>query len=76
MKFDFYDHDTSHRFSYILRSLKAESGRALYDDSFEQWLWAEYEIKQLHDNENFPDHLTGVEMSEETYTMILIKVNA
>jgi len=65
--------DAPVRWSLILGRLKAESGCALYDDSFDQWALKEWSIKFLHDNKMYPTHLTGVELSEETLTMLLLK---
>ena len=63
------------KFSLILKQLKEQSGCALYDDDFEKWLWDNCGIRQLHENEQFPTHLTGLEMSEEAYTMLLLRAN-
>ena len=75
MKIDFRDPGQPSTFGRILRELKKQSGCDLYDDSFEKWLWDNCGIKQLHESEHFPSHLTGVEMSDEAYTMLLLKVN-
>lgn len=76
VKFDFSQPGVTSNFSHLLRQLKADSGCAWYDDEFEKWLWDNLGIKQLHENEQFPSHLTGVEMSDEAYTMLLLKVNS
>ena len=59
--------------SLILRGLKAESGLDLYDDKFEEWVLQEWNIKLLHTNEMFMDHLTGMEMNDQTMTMLMLK---
>lgn len=74
-RFDFSIPGQSSTFSRILRELKEKSGCQLYDDKFEQWLWDECGIKQLHESEQYPTHLTGLEMSDEAYTMLLLKVS-
>jgi hypothetical protein len=61
------------KWSKILRALKEESGLPLYDDAFEEWALAEWRIRFLHENTEFPGHLTGVELDDSTYTMILLK---
>jgi hypothetical protein len=57
----------------ILRYLKGDSGCALYDDSFEHWAKETWGITFLHGNQLYPDHLTGLEMEDSTYTMLLLK---
>jgi hypothetical protein len=59
--------------SLILRGLKAESGLELYDDAFEEWVLKEWNIKLLHGNSLFPGHLTGMEIDDQTMTMLMLK---
>ncbi len=59
--------------SLILRGLKAESGLELYDDKFEDWVLKEWNIKLLHTNKMYPDHLTGMEVDDQTMTMLMLK---
>lgn len=59
--------------SRILRELKIESDHGYYDFDFEQWCAKEWGIVWLHENASFPSHLTGLEMSDETYTMLILK---
>lgn len=59
--------------SLILMGLRAESGVALFGDEFEEWVLKEWNIRLLHNNEVFPSHLTGMEMDEQTLTMLMLK---
>ena len=61
------------RWSLILRGLQAESGLPLYDAAFEEWVFKEWNIKLLHNNKMFTDHLTGMEMDDQTMTMLMLK---
>ena len=62
--------------SKMLRCLKEESGCALYDDTFEQWVLKEWGIKFLHESVIFRSHLTGIELDESTLTMLLLKYSS
>ena len=53
--------------------MKKDSGCALYDNSFEKWCKVELGVTFMHENEMYPDHLTGLMMEEATYTMLLLK---
>ena len=59
--------------SFILMGLREESGVALFGDEFEKWALKEWNIKLLHGNEVFPEHLTGMEMDDQTMTMLMLK---
>lgn len=61
------------KWSTMLRLLKDESGLPLYDDRFEQWVFDEWGIVFLHGNPVYPGHLTGVELDDATYTLLLLK---
>jgi len=59
--------------SRVLRELKAESGRNLYDAGFEEWVKDEWTITFLHENNEYPTHITGLDMNDSTFTMVLLK---
>ena len=65
----------AHKPALMLRQLKNESGCALYNEEFEQWALREWKIKFLHENEMYPDHLTGLEMPDEVFTVLALKYN-
>ena len=79
MKFDFRANEHgvfdsgARRWGKLLRALKVESGIPLYDDSFEKWALDVWGIRFLHESTEYPGHLTGVELDDATYTMLLLK---
>lgn len=63
----------SFRWTQTLMGLKMESGLDTFDDKFEDWILSVWGITFLHENTQYPSHLTGLSMSDETYTMLLLK---
>ena len=63
-----------HFWSRTLRLLVQEYGPVIFDKDFERWLLQQYGISCLHDNAEYPGHLTGVELSDSSYTLLLLKL--
>ena len=57
----------------VLTELRIESGCTLYDDQFEKWVNSNRGITFLHENSEYPAHLTGLEMDDQTFIMLLLK---
>lgn len=82
MKFDFRNNNntsiiersqSTYFWSRALQGLRQESGLPLFDSRFETWAKEEWDIIFLHENIEYPGHLTGIEVDESTYTMLLLK---
>ncbi len=74
---DYWRNDVVHGqtayWSRVLMRLRSESGLPLFNDKFEAWVKDTWNITILHEDKEFPSHLTGVELDDAIYTMLLLK---
>ncbi len=79
MKFDFRtiaigdpDYQAGY-WPYVLMQLKKDYGFELFTDDFYDFLRTEIGINVLFEMENAPTTISGIELSDEHWTMILLK---
>lgn len=68
------DLESARYWAIVLRALRKESP---FTDSqqvgFEEWLEKEWSCKILHTEDNYVTHMTGLDISDESYTMLLMR---
>lgn len=57
----------------LLMHLKSESGHSRFNEEFYQWCRHNYGIVDLHEREEYPAVLTGIEIDEAIVTVLRLK---
>lgn len=77
LKFEFGGSESqgqTRRWFNILMDLKNKSPYPTFTDDFEEWVFDNYGLRILHNSSMFPSHITGVEIEEENYTVLLLSM--